>query len=134
MNREITDADVATFEGELEDHAIREQLEAQYFATNEFGVRRMTDPTYARLFRTGLQAALDLQRSASGLAPQGSPFEAPRAPTQQERAEWERQYLAVDPKTNRRLMEDPQYAAQVNALRDRTFGVRRRDPTGRVMG
>ena len=134
MNRELTDQDVSNFEAELEDNQIREELRAQFFAVDENNVRRMVDPTYARLFRTGLQAALDLQRDARGLAPEGAAFEPPREPSKAERETWEKQYLAVDPKTNRRLMEDPQYAARVNALRDRTFGVRRRDSNGRVMG
>ena len=133
MNRELTDQDVAIFEAELEDNQIREELRAQYFAVDENNVRRMVDPTYARLFRTGLQAALDLQRDSRGLAPEGAAFEAPRQATKQEQAAWEAKYFAKNEKGERLMAIDPKYATQVNALRDRIWGTRRRDPTGRVV-
>lgn len=130
----LTDEDMDDFEADLEVAKIRDQLRAEYFVVDEYGVRRMVDPEYAKLFRTRLQAALDLQRSAQGLAPERAKFTAPRQPSDYERAAWERRHFAVDPKTGRRLIEDPEYWAGCDALRDRIFGTTRRDPSGRVMG
>jgi hypothetical protein len=89
---------------------------------------------YARLFRIRLQAALDLQRSAQGLAPEGAESRPPRQPSDAERAAWERLYFAVDPKTGGRLVQDPAYRARCDALRDRIFGTEKRNPSGRIVG
>jgi hypothetical protein len=135
MNRQLTDQDVENFEADLEGLAVREQLEAEYFALDDYGQRRMaTDPEYARLFRTKLDAAVALQRSANGLAPESGPNEAPREVSKEARAEWQRLYFAVDAKSGRRLVEDPAYRAKCDALRNRIFGIRQRDHNGRVVG
>jgi len=131
----LTEEDVLNFEADLEDLAVREQLEGEFFALDANGQRRMAvNPEYARLFRTRLDAALALQRSASGLAPEGAAFEAPRVPSKEESAEWEKLFFATDPKTNRRLVEDPAYRARCDVLRDRIWGTRQRDHNGRVVG
>lgn len=130
----LTDDDLDEYEADAEAMALREELRAEYFAVDEYGTRRMADPEYARLFRVRLQSALDLQRSALGLAPERSEFTPPRQPSEAEYAAWQRTYFATDAKTGRRLAEDPSYRARCEQLRDRIFGTARRDPSGRVMG
>lgn len=127
----LTEDDLAQAEAAIEEAAVSEALRADLFAVDEHGNPRMVDPEYARTFRTRLQSALDLKRERDGQALEGTAAEAPRVPTQEERAEWEKLYFATDPKTGRRMMsDDAAYRAKVNAMRDRIFGTTARKQNG----
>jgi hypothetical protein len=125
---------VDELESELDAYNMRKNLEAEYFAVDEHGERRMADPHYARLFRAKLETALELNRSANYMPADGARSYPQRQPSERDRKEWERRYFAVDPVTKVRLVSDPEYRSRVDQLRDRTFGVRRRDHNGRIVG
>lgn len=47
--------------------------------------------------------------------------------------EWNRKYFATNDKGERLMAIDPEYAKEVDALRDRVFGTTRRDASGRAV-
>ena len=58
-------------------------------------------------------------------------------PSEWEREEWERlnfEMVEIHGKQERRRSVDPDFDKRVEELGNRIFGVRRRDPTGRIVG